>query len=394
MKMQGLVNFLVACSVVGCTTSVKNGESGPATKLELVLVDSLVVDELNTLVIDDYSPETGYYLMRGVRSRKPYLVDEKGAVVQVFEVLDDGPEGVGTNGALGYRFLGKDRWVAQGLMNGFHIYDLAGKKLGQLPAVFQNLHSMSVYHYQTMFHPYLKEGKRYILGKEMNLIDSKKLDPKVLSASYYDSARALFRYNLDEERHELLETYPEEWQPRKSGSYVGSGVIMAFHSGKQHMAVLPAMGNQLFVYDFSEDRPIMVETIELSHKDRPSQVPAVKFSEEDQFSDYPSFVDLRYVGDDLVAVFSTKIPGDVMRQLRAGSEQFYNTPEYKEALESFVKLRWIWVSGGKQVGVLDELPVPGYLDFADSMGHVYVNDNVNPAIERDHNVFYKLRIKK
>ncbi|EON75562.1 hypothetical protein ADIS_3965 [Lunatimonas lonarensis] len=394
MKKLGFVYFLVAYCTVACTSSEENREVGPATKLTLELVDSLVVDELNTLVIDDYSPETGYFLLRALRSRKPYLVDEKGTILQVFDVLDDGPNGLGANGAFGYRLLGRDRWVAEVVFNGYHVYDLAGKKLTHLPSLQKGMFGMSVYHYQTNFHPYVKGGKAYLVGKESNLVNPVELNPKEIGAAYYDSANILFRYSLADSTHQLLETYPKGWTPRIEGSFVGSGVIMAFHPGKQEMAVLPVKGNQLFVYDFSGEEPILRDTVELFHKDRPLQVPVVKFSEEDQFSDYPSFFDLRYAGDDLVAVFSTKIPTDVMRQLRAGSEQYYNTPEYKEAMALYSKMRWIWVSGGKQIGVLDEFPRPGHLDFADVNGHVYLNDNADPEVERSYNVFYKFRLKR
>src|SRR5690606_27693843 len=69
---------------------------GPETIVEVELVDSLVVNELNTLVIDDYSPENGYYLIKGTKSRKLYLVDDKGTIIKEYDILHDGPNGLGS----------------------------------------------------------------------------------------------------------------------------------------------------------------------------------------------------------------------------------------------------------------------------------------------------------
>jgi len=35
--------------------------------------------------------------------------------------------------------------------------------------------------------------------------------------------------------------------------------------------------------------------------------------------------------------------------------------------------------------------VHGALDFTDEDGYIYVNDNLEPEVERDYNIFYKLK---
>lgn len=377
-----------------CTKEKAQQDLGPLTKLSVKVVDSLMVDELNTLVMDDYSPETGYFLLRGTRSRKPYLVDEKGTVMNIYEVLDDGPNGVGVNGAFGYRFLGKDRWVAQGLYNGYHIYDMNGQKVKTVPHNHLGLFSMSIFSYQTTFHPFEKDGVALMVGREPNLFNPQDLDPESEGAGYYEKANVIYRYNLDTEESETLESFPESWEARVKGVYVGTGQpIVAYYEGKHEMALLPAIGNQLFIYDYSSTTPKLIHTVSLSHKNRPSELPTVKFNAEDQFSDYPSFIDMRYVGEKLLIVFNTRIPSNVLRQLRVLSEEYYNLPEYKEASEQYVKPYYIVVKDGRQIGVMDELPVRGVLDYGDSAGYFYVNDNIAPEQERDYNIFYKLEIE-
>src|SRR5690606_38117847 len=116
MKILPPLLFLIVFA--SCGDSKKNRLSGPESIIELELVDSLVINELSTLAMDDYSPENGYFLIKGTRSRKLYLVDDKGTIVKEYDILNEGPNGVGPNGAFGYRFLDKDLWVAQGLFNG------------------------------------------------------------------------------------------------------------------------------------------------------------------------------------------------------------------------------------------------------------------------------------
>lgn len=384
---------LILC-LSACSKKEEQQDLGPLAKLTVEVVDSIMVDEFHTLVIDDYSAENGYFLMRGLRSRIPYLVDEKGTIVQTFQVAEDGPNGVGTNGAFGYRFLGKDRMVAQGLYNGYHIYGLDGKKIKVVPHNHAGLFTITVDYYLASFHPFYKAGVPYIVGREPNLYDHSSAKPKEIGAEFYNIAKTLYRYNLDTEENEPLETYPDGWEPKASGIFVGDSYpLVAYHADKHEMAVLPLMGNQLFVYDFSGDAPELKHTILLSHKNRPARAPEVQFTEEDAFSEYPSFRDLRYMGDRILVGFTTKIPGDIVRQLRAKSENYGNLPEYKEAAERYIQHFYMVVEGNRQIGVLDDFLVPGALDFADSEGYLYVNDNVDPKIERDYNVFYKLRIR-
>ncbi|MEX2569213.1 MAG: hypothetical protein WD431_24930 [Cyclobacteriaceae bacterium] len=375
-----------------CNRSEKVQESGPLAKLTLELVDSIMVEELSPLVIDDYLEETGQFLMRGTRSRKPYLVDNKGLVLEEYDILNEGPNGVGANGAFGYGFLGKDRWVAQGLFNGYHIYTLEGRKEKLLGPIQVDIYAMSIYSYRTFFRSFMKSGKGVIIGHEQNLFNPEDIEKeKRQTPTYYDKVKTVFSYSVEGEKLELLETYPEDWTPRKIREFVGqSQPIVAYHRGKNEMAILPAIGHQLFIYDFKGANPELKEIVELSHRFRPEGLTGSKV---EGYSDYPNFTDLRYIGEKLLVEFKTRIPVDIIARLRAKSEQYHNLPEFKEAMMAYIKPYYMVVEAGKQIGVLDGLPVPGALDFADEEGFLYVNDNVDPEIEREYNVFYRLKFR-
>lgn len=388
-----LTHALLASLLFACSGTKKESPAGPESIVGLTLVDSLVVDELSTLTIDDYSPENGYYLIKGTRSRILYLVDDKGMIIKEYDILDEGPNGVGPNGAFGYRFLDKDRWIAQGLFNGYHVYNLEGEKLKMLPHNSLGLFSMTIYTYRTTFNPFVKDGTAFIVGEEPNSYNPAEIDAKQLGAEFYRQARTVYRYNLENEENELLETYPADWEPRQNGRYVGtSHPFVAYHKQKQELAMLPPMGNQLFVYDYADSLPVLKHVVELTHRFRPKNAPLIG-ANPPEFSDYPGFSDLRMLGDYILVGFHTKIPSDIMVQLRAKSEQYHLLPETKTAQEQYVKPYYLLVKDGEQIGVLDEFPVHGSLNFTDENGNLYVNDNISPLVERDYNVFYKLRLK-
>lgn len=48
----------------------------------------------------------------------------------------------------------------------------------------------------------------------------------------------------------------------------------AYNSQKEELALLPVMGNQLFVYDYSDSVPVIKHTLELTHRYRPTEIPA------------------------------------------------------------------------------------------------------------------------
>ena len=392
--MKVLMPLLFLILFTTCGDSKKDRPSGPEAIVELELVDSLVVDELSPLAMDDYSPENGYYLIKGTRSRKLYLVDDKGTIIKEYDILNEGPNGIG-NGAFGYRFLDKDRWVAQGLLNGYHIYNLQGEKQKTVPHNAEGLFSITVYSMRTTFTPYLKNGVPYIVGEEPNSFNAADYDVKKTDPAFYDDVRTVYSYNLDTEENILLETFPEAWLPRQERKFVGASLpFVAYHKQKEELAVLPLRGNQLFVYDFSGTTPILKDTVELVHRFRPMDVPTFGPNDDPYLSDYPQFTDLRMLGDYILVEFRTKIPAEVIRELRAKSEEIYNLPEYGSALEQYSKPYYLLAKDGKQIGVLDEFPVHGNLNFTDENGYLYVNDNLSPQVERDYNVFYKLKIKE
>ncbi|WP_200975694.1 hypothetical protein [Echinicola sp. 20G] len=381
-----------------CNTSEKKKEQGPTSPLELEVVDSLVVDELEPLVMDDHMASLGYYLLRNTKSRQPLLVDEKGTVIKEFDILHDGPDGIGSFGT-GYRLLDDSRWVAQNLMTGYHIFDYQGKKIKELPAERAGLFSISIYSNRTTFTPYVKkfggQTENYIIGEEPNAFDHKEISAEELGPKFYSLAETIFNYDIEKEKQEMITTFPEVWEPRANERFVGQAFpLVAINRKTMEMALLPTVGNQLFIYDYMGEAPILIDTVRLTHRHRPDEAREVDLNAERWSDDYPLFTDLRVFGDGYLVGFYTRIPSDVIKELRAKSEEYYKLPEFQEANDQYAKPYYIYVKDGEQIGVIDKLPVHGVVDFADEDGVLFVNDNGDPEIERDYNVFYKIRIKE
>ncbi len=200
---------------------------------------------------------------------------------------------------------------------------------------------------------------------------------------------------METEENELLETYPSVWEPLQKNRYVGSSYpFVAYGRKKQELALLPVMGNQLFVYDYSDSLPALKHTVTLIHRFRPEEVPLMETGLDPSFSDYPRFTDLRISGDYILVGFHTKISEEIMRELQAKSEQYYLLPETQAAQAQYSKPYYLLVKEGKQVGILDDFPVHGTLNLTDENGFLYINDNISPKVERNYNVFYKLKIKE
>jgi hypothetical protein len=378
-----------------CSSKDETVADNPLEQLELELVDSLTVGELVPLRLQDYSPEAGMYILFDSKSQNPFLVNEKGEILNKFDLKGEGPNGTGGNGAFGYKFLDKDRFVAQGAFTGYFIYDLQGNQIRKVANNATELWRISIYSNRTTFHPYVENGQDMMLGEEQNFFSNEESDYKTLGTDYYSKISSIYRYNLGTEENEILESFPESWEPRLNKRFVGPDLpFVALHDSKKKYALLPLVGNQVFIYEFQDGKPVLTADIKLSHPLRPESAPLFDVDAENPDSEYPKFSNVLFAGDYLIASFSTKIPVTVMTELKAKSEEYFRLPEFKEALKKYVKSYHIVVKDGNQIGVIDELPVHGGLEFLDGKGILYVNDNANPEEERDYNIFYKVKIRE
>ncbi|MBS9524290.1 hypothetical protein KI659_09710 [Litoribacter alkaliphilus] len=360
--------------------------------LRLELVDSLVVDYLEPLLMDDYLPSKDLFLLKGSKTRQPFLVSPTGEMTKL-DVLNDGPDGIGASGAWGYRFLGDKQVVAQGFNFRFHRLDLNGNKIAETPTITSDIHRMIVYKHRTTFSPFLKDGRPMVIGEEVNAYNPADINHQKLGNDFYGKANTLYAYNLESQETQMLESYPENWTARSENKYVGESLpFVSYHGGRNEIAILPSVGNQLFIYDYSDDSPLLKSTVELTHRHRPASAPEISGDSDRRTSDYPNFTDLRHMGEYILVMFSTKIPSDIMQQFVAKDDMYFRSDEYKEAAKKYVKPYILVIKDGKQIGSIDQLPQQGTFNLATEDGHLFFDGNTNTDFERDYNVFYKYRL--
>ncbi|MCH7410509.1 hypothetical protein MM239_13970 [Belliella sp. DSM 111904] len=373
-----------------CEKEAKVGS--PTNELSLTLVDSIVVDELSPLNLSDLNLSADRALMVG-RNKSVYLTDLKGEILKEFKLAHDGPDGVGANGAFGYKFLDENRFVAQGFINHYFVYDFEGNQVFKSPYHTMDVHRLVIYRNRTIFHPYVHNGKMKILGEDHNFFTDDEMNPSKVGLDFYKKISNIYRYDLESEELEILDGFPETWEPRVSERFVGNKLSMiSLNSTKKSFALMPIQGSQLFIYDLGDEIELKHE-VKLSHPERPDLPPTISMESSPQdYDDYPAINNVLFAGDyGLVQFFST-IPKSKMGELRALSEQYFTTPEYKEASKQYIKPYYIVFKNNTQVGVINELPVHGTIESLDSEGHIYINDNISPEEERDYNVFYKVKI--
>src|SRR5690606_5215687 len=166
---------------------------------------------------------------------------------------------------------------------------------------------------------------------------------------------------------------------RQERRFVGASLpFVAYHKEKKELAVLPIRGDQLFVYDFSGENPILKDTVTLVHRFRPKEIPTFGPNDDPYLSDYPQFTDLRMLGDYILVEFRTKIPTEVIRELREKIEDIYTLAQYGDAINQYSTPYYLMDKDRKQVCVFDLYPLHGASNFTDQGGILYVNANITP----------------
>jgi hypothetical protein len=185
--MMNFRNCLVSILILfSCSSENKEEEKGPERKMSFELVDSVVVDVLEPLVIDDQQLVGETFLMRGQKSRNPYLVTKNGEVIKAYDLLNDIPNGIEFNGGFGYNFLGEDKWVglSQAFFKNYHIYNLEGVKEKTLDTIGLGMFKVTFTFYQSFFRGFIKDGEEMLFGIESNLFDPNSLSKENKKRTY------------------------------------------------------------------------------------------------------------------------------------------------------------------------------------------------------------------
>jgi hypothetical protein len=362
----------------------------PIKELQFEVYDSITVDVLDDLVLLDYQEELDQYMMREKRGGNVFLVNGKGTILDSAQLVGEGPDQLPF--FLEGRFLGKDRFVFKEMSPtmDFHVFDRDFKKIEKLNGPAVGLNAIFISQFRQTFTIWSENGEIFILGEEVNSYNPADADPDKIGGEFYNKVKTGFFYDLSVDSITYLSLYPEAWVPRKTNRWVGQSFpYMSFDSERKKVAVLPPIGDLLFMYDLEGNSLINEKAVPLSHPDRDQEIPDA--SSENQL--YSSFSDVKNFGEYQLAIFYTAIPEEVFSEFRAKGENFNQDPEYREALSKYRNPRYIIVKGDQQIGIVNKLPVEGDVNLGLSDGTLIVKASEG-EVERDHNLFYKIRLVK
>jgi len=379
---------LVALTIFSCSQSKTSPEGDPIQEMQFEVVDSLQVDVLEDLIILDYQEELGRYMMKESRGGKIFLVNEKDGSIQDVEIVGEGPNQVSM--IWEGRFLGKNRYIFKDMSASmdYHIFDQNFNKLEKIKGAAVGLNAIFISFYRQTFSAWTEGGEDFILGEEVNSYIPTDVDPEKIGGDFYNQVKTGFFFDLSQDSLTYLNLYPVSWVPRETSRWIGQSFpYLAFDTKAKKAAILPPIGDQLFVYDLEGNSLVNESAITLSHPDRSQDIPDP--SRENLL--YPSFSDVKMFGENQLVIFYTAIPEEVLNEFKAKGENYHQDPAWREAVEKYRQARYIVVRANQQVGIINELPVEGSVNFGASDGTLIVKA-AEGEVERDYNLFYKIKL--
>lgn len=385
-----ILTALFAFILFSC--SEKESESidvDPIQERRFEVYDSLMVEVLEEVVLLDHQAELDQYLVKERRGNNVLLVDGQGKLIREVELIGEGPNQI--QFALEGRFLGKERFIFKEISESmdFHIFDRDFKKIDRIKGPAEGFGAgIFISFFRQTFTPWEEEGGLQILGEEVNSYNPGEVDPDKIGADFYSWVKTGFFYDTTQDSVTRLSLYPTSWEPRKANRWIGQSFpYLAFDNRQRKAAVLPPMGNQLFLYEWDGNSLINEKAVTLIHPDRNEEIPDVK---RENFL-YPSFSDVKNFGEYQLAIFYTAIPEDIYTEFRSKGENYHQDPEWRKAQAKHRNPRYIIVKGDQQVGIMNKLPVEGNVNLGLSDGTLIVKA-ADGEVERDYNLFYKVRL--
>lgn len=377
--------LLFACSEKETESKAHN----PVKELQFEVYDSIMVDVLEEVVILDYHNDLDQYLVKERRGGKVLLVDGKGELINEVELIGEGPNQI--QFALEGRFLGEDRFIFKEISAtmDFHVFERDFQKIEKIKGSAIGFGAgIFISFFRQTFTPWNEDGKVLILGEEVNSYNPGDVNPDQIGGGFYNQVKTGFLYDSNQDSIKYLSLYPEDWMPRNTNRWIGQSFpFLAFDVKRKKAAVLPPIGDQLFLYDLEGNSLVNEIAVALSHPDREQEIPDV--TRENLL--YPSFSDIKNFGEYQLAIFYTAIPEDVYNEFRAKGENYRQDPEWVNAVSKHRKPQYIIVKGEQQIGIVNKLPVEGDVNLGLPDGTLVIKA-ADGKVERDYNLFYKIRL--
>ncbi len=384
-----VVIFALAHLVLVSCSKKETVDTDPLAEVKLEVYDSVIVDVLQELMILDYNSSSDSYLMIDRKGSKLMLVNGQGEVLATPDIIGEGPDQLQM--LWEGRFMGKDQYIFKTLSNNMDLYvfDRDFKRVKLVPGPAVGLNALFISFYRQTFNVFEEGGKTYLLGEEVNAYNPGEINTSKNESDFYDLVNTGYFYDLDQDSITYFSLYSEDWTPRKTGRWVGQSFpFLSFNPDSKQVAVLPPLGDQVFIYKLVDRGIEPLHTIELKHPERNQRIP----DPSGESLLYPAFGDIKSFGEYQLILFYTAVPEDVFNEFRSKGEDYQQDPEFRKMLTQYRKPRYMITKDGHQVGIVNELPVRGNVNFATSDGTLLIKASNDETEERDYNLFYKVRL--
>lgn len=385
---------LFATVLFSCSEKETSSTStDPIQELQFEVVDSIMVDVLEPITILDYLPSRDLYLMKNTKEGIVFLVDGKGGILEKHELGGEGPNQI--QHFFEGKFFGESGYVFKELSMEmpYHIFDAEFNKIKKTKGTVNEMMSLTINSNKQSFAVFEEHGKYRLVGEEPNSWSAADINLETIGADFYNKVNTGFILDVEEDSVYYLNVYPDDWTFKKEQKWIGvSHPTLSFDPTTNTLASLPQMGDQVGLYRLDGNKATYQTAVQLSHPDRDEYVAKLGIDKLgiDQIT-YPGFSDIRAFGPYQIITFYTPMPEDVFNGFRAKSEEYYRDPEFRDAMTTYRKPRYIIVKGDQQIGILNEFPVAGSVNLGLSDGTLIVKA-ADGEVERDYNLFYKIRL--
>ncbi len=356
-------------------------------EVQFELLDSLVVETLSELYLVGKQEESGRYLFKDKFVNDILLTDSKGKIIANPKLKGEGPDQVTQPWDLA--FVGNEIVVKEFSPEmRIHFFDPSFKKRSVSDPLAAGMNSLEIAPQRNVISSLSYRGKNLVVGSDANAILPELMGESQKNVGFYTKAQGGFVLDANSGKISKLNLYPDSWQPKKEGEWVGPAYPFLAASSKSNLiAVLPRIGDQLFFFQL-ENNELVPKGETLIH--HPERKRGVKFNPEDEPLLYPSFFDLKAGGSLFLVHFYTEVPREPYLTLKAQGKATTKNPDYVDLMRENRKSKYILVDEkGNQVPI-STLPLEGQIHFMDSDDVIYIKPD--SEVEKDYNVFYRYKV--
>lgn len=357
-------------------------------EVQFQLLDSLVVESLSELYLVGKHEESGQFLFKDKFVNEIFLTDPKGRITVIPKLKGEGPDQVGQPWDVA--FAGNEIVVKEFSPEmRIHFFDKSFKKLRVSDPLAAGMNSMEIAPQRNVISTVSIPGQKLLIGSDANAILPELMSESQKNVGFYTKAEGGFVVDAVSGKVSKLNLYPDSWQPKKEGEWVGPAYpFLAVSSKSNLIGVLPRIGDQLFFFQLVNNELVLKGETLINHPDRKR---GLKFNPEDEPLLYPSFFDLKAGGSLFLVHFYTEVPREPYLTMKAQGKANTKNPEYVNLLRENRKAKYILMDEKGNQAPISKLPIEGQIHFMDSDDVIYIKPDSKE--EKDYNVFYRYKVK-